>query len=582
MVPTLVFGWLYWRELVRDYDAELAAVPEDAEDAARRIVAGMRHRLDRLLEEEGERPFHQYGQIFSAVDAMGDEVSILPSPLVNGPRPQGILGWFSFDLGETATEVDFFFGAGRQKSDELLQSLTLTLSDFRDRKAKEGLLERLSQLEGSASPFPLSAVSVHRSFKSELLSCVVECSPHMVGRTLPVFTSELHSQFFRRADGTPVAIVSRRILAKPNKGDLPPEADCLRPLLEDGFTTQQGIVVDVDWLLRRLPFEVAAQTLGESQELISLNPAQPIKEAPTVFAHILPVVAMGFEVEAPGDEDFGRLDVAINTDNIRLRFEKQSKRFMGVALMMVLTMAAGMALLYRSVNRELEQAHRMQNFVAAVTHELRTPLSTIRLHGEMLLEGWASDPKVQREYYSRIVRETNRLSTLVENVLQKSRLKESVVEAQPGDLNRVIEALKPNLQAPEGGSADLSFELEAGPRALITSEAVSGILSNLVENARKYAPVSPGGEPIQIRTREEGETVLLEVADRGPGVPAEERERIFDAFYRIGSEATRTTTGTGLGLHLVALHAESVGARASVENRSGGGSVFRIAFLKAV
>ena len=91
----------------------------------------------------------------------------------------------------------------------------------------------------------------------------------------------------------------------------------------------------------------------------------------------------------------------------------------------------------------------------------------------------------------------------------------------------------------------------------------------------------PAGEPLIVRTRWKDGRVLLEVLDRGPGVPASEREKIFDAFYRVGSEQTRTTTGTGLGLHLVRLHAETCQARASVEDREGGGSVFRVAFRPA-
>jgi signal transduction histidine kinase len=247
--------------------------------------------------------------------------------------------------------------------------------------------------------------------------------------------------------------------------------------------------------------------------------------------------------------------------------------------MLLVTLAIGMTLLYRSVHRELDQAHRMQNFVAAVTHELRTPISTIRLHAEMLHDGWVEGSK-QQEYYGRIVRETQRLSTLVERVLEKSRLKENVTQPVAGDLNEHVQALQEDLSPPEGEPNDLAFQLEPKlPKVWLTAEGVGMIVSNLVENARKYAPA--GAEPILVRTRWSNGRVLLEVLDRGPGVPATERERVFDAFYRIGSEHTRTTTGTGLGLHLVRLHAETCGAQASVEDRPGGGSVFRVAFRPA-
>jgi signal transduction histidine kinase len=221
----------------------------------------------------------------------------------------------------------------------------------------------------------------------------------------------------------------------------------------------------------------------------------------------------------------------------------------------------------------------MQNFVAAVTHVLRTPISTIRLHAEMLQDGWVDSTK-QPEYYARIVRETQRLSTLVERVLEKSRLKENVTRPVKGDLNSTIEALKPDLVPPEGAASDVTFQLEAKlPAVWMTAEGVGMIVSNLVENARKYAPAKD--EPLVLRTRWSQGRVLLEVLDRGPGVPPAERERIFEAFYRIGREETRTTTGTGLGLHLVRLHAETCGATATVEPREGGGSVFRVAFRPA-
>jgi two-component system sensor histidine kinase KdpD len=119
---------------------------------------------------------------------------------------------------------------------------------------------------------------------------------------------------------------------------------------------------------------------------------------------------------------------------------------------------------------------------------------------------------------------------------------------------------------------------------MLNHDAVRSIVINLVENARKYAPVEAARadtDPIRVVTRLEGQRVLLEVLDRGPGVPAEEREQIFQAFYRVGNEATRTARGTGLGLHLVALHAHSIGGHAEVLPRPGGGSIFRVSFRTA-
>jgi two-component system OmpR family sensor kinase len=119
------------------------------------------------------------------------------------------------------------------------------------------------------------------------------------------------------------------------------------------------------------------------------------------------------------------------------------------------------------------------------------------------------------------------------------------------------------------------------PLVMLTPEAVTSIVVNLVENARKYAPVDltkPGAEPIRVQTRRGRDHVVLEVCDRGPGVAPEEAPRIFEAFYRVGNEATRTSRGTGLGLHLVALQAKAIGGAAGVLPRPGGGAIFWVRF----
>jgi signal transduction histidine kinase len=175
--------------------------------------------------------------------------------------------------------------------------------------------------------------------------------------------------------------------------------------------------------------------------------------------------------------------------------------------MLIVSLAFGLISLWRSVTQQIEQVQRMENFVAAVTHELRTPLSAIRLHGEMLLDGWATSGDQQQEYYRRIVRETGRLSSLVERVLEKSRLSSGQTQAVPGDLNHEIRRLQPSLElgalktdGDENGAPvepatadeprDLVFYLEDDlPPVFLTSEAIATLVANLVENARKYAPV---------------------------------------------------------------------------------------------
>ncbi len=575
VLPTLIFGWMYWRELESEYEAELASVPEDAGDGARRIANAMRGQLEKLLEFESKRPFTEYADYVLPEEALSDDLLAQRSPLASKDLPTGVLAYFRFDRQEGPDgEVEVYVGDDTYRRKGIAENFIPIVEDYRQRKGEDYVLSSVRD-HGTPLVVPLAVVALYMG--SNDLECVKKCSNSMEDSTIVVSVSDFRLQFFLDDDGVPRAVASRRVYSTVGPLDvLQSGADCLAPLVK-GFHLQQGFLIDVNWLFQELPFRIETQTLNKHESLRRAEAGGPIDMPESVFATLYPVDELAFETFRRSDARYGELQVLINTDDIKASFEKQARNLLIVALMLVLTLATGMTLLYRSVTRELENARRMQNFVAAVTHELRTPVSTIRLHGEMLLDGWASE-EAKTLYYERIVRETHRLSTLVENVLEKSRLKETKVEPQAVDLNACIEVMREDLRG-STEHEDLAFDLAPRlPDVWLTVDGLRGILSNLIENARKYAPVEPGGEPIRISTRWDGERALLEVSDRGPGVPHSERDQIFEAFYRVGSEATRTATGTGLGLHLVRLHAEASGAHVSVHTRDGGGSIFRVAW----
>lgn len=580
VLPTLVLGVLYWSELQRDYARERQAIPEKARAAARRIGTGMSERLLRLLDGETQRSFTQYADVIAPEDAVGDDLLLQRTPLEKELMPIGILGWFSYERAvREESPIRVFVGQGVPDRERWRETLRGAVQDFRRKDFEKRLLDRMEV--GPNVDVPLCELAVSQTTDPGL-DCVKACMPELRGRSVRINVSDFRLHFFRDQDRRPLALASRRVKGLYSPRDLPANAPCLAAL-DAGISLQQGFVIDLQWLLKDLPWDIAKTVLDEDEdEELRVPPeALPMDQglSSQVYEEILPLVELGFETEFPEDRSHGRLEVVIDTERFEDRIARQSQSFLVTGGMLLLTLGIGMTLLYTSVRRELDQAHRMQNFVAAVTHELRTPISTIRLHAEMLQDGWVAAEK-QPEYYDRIVRETQRLGTLVERVLEKSRLKENVTRPVAGDLNSAIEGQKEDLLAAAGDHPDVAFQLEPGlPKVWLTAEGLSMILSNLVENARKYAP--PGKEPLLVRTRWSDGRVLLEVLDRGPGVPESEREKIFEAFYRIGREETRTTTGTGLGLHLVRLHAETCGAKASVDAREGGGSVFRVAFRPA-
>lgn len=581
VAPTLIFAWLYWRELERNFVSEQQSLPQLAERHAGLIVQEVRGALDRLLESEAARPFTNYSDFIFPQNQVSGEAQALKSPLTTIGLPVGIEAWFSFQRGaEPDADIEVFLGSDDMDRSGRKADLISVLEEFRLQSGDQYLLPSAIPPRHNEE-VALANLAILMESRGDL-SCVLDCYKEMAGKPVGISVSDFQVQFYRDEFDNPRLVASRRIDDNYSHLYWPTGFPCIEQL-QKGFHVQQGFLIDPNWLFRQLPNDIAKVLLDDNESLSLINEVGPISdvELPQARARISPVADLGLDVFEETDRAFDPWLLHVDSQKLIERHERQQSRLLGVAVMLVLTLGLGMTLLYRAVDRELEQAHRMQNFVAAVTHELRTPVATIRLHGEMLQDGWVSDEEMRNEYYARIVRETGRLSTLVENVLQKSKLTESASEKLACDLNEVTERVTLGLM--QGVSED-DLELSLGaslPKVWLTPECIPGILSSLVENARKYASVPPGGEKILVSTRVENGKAILEVSDRGPGVPAKERDQVFEAFYRVGSEATRTSTGTGLGLHLVRLHCESSGAKASIHDREGGGSIFRICLASA-
>ncbi|MCP3916728.1 MAG: hypothetical protein GY711_14325 [bacterium] len=596
VLPALVFGVLLWQQITTDHERRLEEVPTDAVDAASRILGALERRFEDLLESEQDRPFFHYQQDMYAGEATTGIIPFEASPLYIGPdRPEGIAAWFSFDALEQFGEIAMFYGGNditvdhEEIKNNHVDLITETIAgEFASRPATmiHSEINRLLETDDAEQrlrPIPHVAVNLHQGREP---NCIADDLAHireLQDETIAVNVMPFMIRVVRAGDGRRWIIVARKIHIPAYETDveLP---DCFE-VLEYMTYDVQGFLVDPDWLLVDLPGEIASDALGQSQQLLVKNyPAASIGEGHAVQEVQLFDRFEEVMFDYPADRDLGLMRVAVNEGRMRHNFRRQLFWFGGVAIVMIVSLIIGLRLLLGSIRASQEQARRTENFVASVTHELRTPVATVKLFGEMLKDGWVTDEEKRQEYLTRIVREANRLDTLVDRVLEKRRLGVGAPEPRPGDLNEEIVKQESELLLNRGTEEeDLVFELARDlPPVLLTAEGVHAILVNLVENARKYAPVdsqAPGAEPIRVLTRlnRKGRAVL-EVLDRGPGIPDGERTKVFGAFYRLGDEATRTTVGTGLGLHLVSLTARSLGARAQALPRPGGGTAFRVTF----
>jgi len=201
------------------------------------------------------------------------------------------------------------------------------------------------------------------------------------------------------------------------------------------------------------------------------------------------------------------------------------------------------------------------------------------MYSEMLENNWVKSEDKLAEYYRNMRQESERLSRLIENVLDFSRIQRGRKKYtfKAGDINEciadVVEMMRP-YAAQKGFS--IKTELGRVGQMVFDGDAVTQIAVNLLDNAVKYARDAED-KTITVRTGSDERFILIEVEDHGPGVPHRQRKRIFEQFYRSGAEATRETTGTGLGLALVKKFAEAHNGFVEIINAKPTGAIFRVA-----
>jgi signal transduction histidine kinase len=242
-----------------------------------------------------------------------------------------------------------------------------------------------------------------------------------------------------------------------------------------------------------------------------------------------------------------------------------------------LMLLAGLGLVWANVRRELRLSRLKSDFVANVSHELKTPLALIRLYAETLELGRVPNEGRKGEYYRVIGKESRRLTQLINNILDFSRIEAGRKEYRlvPSDIAAVVRDVVESYRfAIE--KLGFSIELEIAdelPALALDPEALSQALINLLNNAIKY---SPERKAITVSLRREADRVRLAVSDRGIGIPRAEQRRIFEKFYRVETSLVHTTKGSGLGLALVQHIAEAHGGHVEVESTPGEGSTFAL------
>ncbi|MBN1212908.1 MAG: HAMP domain-containing histidine kinase [candidate division Zixibacteria bacterium] len=267
--------------------------------------------------------------------------------------------------------------------------------------------------------------------------------------------------------------------------------------------------------------------------------------------------------------------------DVETQLEKESRRhivmFVSEGGFFMLLVLFGAYLIYRTLQRSEDLKSRQQNFIQAVTHEFRTPLTSMRLYLETLASGKVSSEKTG-DLFPKMLEDCDRLDRLVDNVLQASLYNQddyrlNLAETDLAeDVNDYLNSMVPFIERHNG---ELYRELEPGLRVKTDYQSLGRAVAALVDNALKYSPTEK--RRLEVTLRKNADRAELSVADIGAGIPSGEQDRIFERFYRVGNETTRSVKGTGLGLYLVRQIVEAHRGEVEVSSDGAGqGSVFTI------
>jgi len=264
-----------------------------------------------------------------------------------------------------------------------------------------------------------------------------------------------------------------------------------------------------------------------------------------------------------------------NLEKINSDRQRFAKAYKSEGLAFILVILAGAVFLRSAVMRQILIQRQQQNFMMAITHELKTPISIARLNMETLQRHNLDEAKKEKIIRSSL-QEINRLNTLTGNILVSAQLEGGSYLFNQEDLD-FSQVVADSLKEYSGRFPNRTLTSDVEPGIFISGDPLlmQILINNLIENAVKY---SPSGTPIYVGLKKEGSQGILEVRDEGYGIPRKEHRRIFQKFYRVGNEVTRTAQGTGLGLYLCRRITKDHKMYLGVADNIPKGSIFTVRF----
>lgn len=573
-------------------------------EAVRDAVAGG---LEELRLRESQRPYYQWQALYVPPDLVANTIALVPSPLVSAPTDPLVELYFELRGGQLDSPALFQPLETPQQSvrgarSPRLPAPSLAPDDDYRTVCKSNLTELshspvLAHAVRAPAEAPLRVERVDRYVAwanrrpAETLATFQGCSPAELADAWSDSQQRVGKNVgqYKQAEPSDDALIVREYPFEwaadaVDEAGWPRFLVALRQVEVGDEAWSQGFVVDLEELrLRVLGPALEQQEASAPTSEISARLRTSVQQRAGQYALSATLAVVPAEQAGPTGV---RLPAPLDSLALIDRGEPfsaeaalaESRLLLDGALLLALgVLGTGSLLLLFAARAERRLAQQRADFVAALTHELKAPLTGVRALAELLHEGLVPDEAKRQEYYASMLDESERLGRLVQNVLEAARLEGGALQVNPEELEpgplivEIAERFRPRLEA-QGFELELDLGEEDLPPIRADREAFRQVIANLIDNAAKYGK----GETnrIDVRARATPAGVVIEVADQGPGVPPREREQIFQRFAR-SEGVPREVGGAGLGLAIARAQARAQGGDLTLRP-SGRGACFSL------
>lgn len=600
-VVLLAAGW--WLSSTREANGRR----REASALLHRTSEVVRGVLDASLEEmrarEDARPFDAYNHVYNppGVVALGDALAL--SPLARDPEDPRVVGYFQIDAGNavrTPYEKQQRGALARRHARARLVAPRMEAADFAELRALahakgEAALDATA-LQTRDKPQSIAAYNtLQNQIYEELQAQEIEpekLADLALSKKIPV-TTRNDIPWGEGTRGKKRSAAVQKVVSEPERSGRTKESSRRTPVVQN---EEQPVIDYTPFVFDTFASEMVLYRLVSSGGSRSVQGA--LLDAGQIFDRWMPAVLERYSVPqtrprvvkaGEAAECSLRTSASDILEGIELCFPADALAAvpgvpapeLGLLFALVVVVAAAIAVTDGAARRADDLARQRGAFISAVSHELRTPLTTLRMHAELLRDGLVSVDK-RKKFHDDMVQESVRLSRLVENVLEATRLEEGrrTLRTADGDLAQAARGIA-DAQAPFLQTKGFAVEVNAHDEVpcAFDRQAFEQIVVNLLDNAAKYAAEASDKVLVLEVSSEQGdgsESAVLRVLDRGPGIPVAEQDRVFQRFHRVQRAGQDHIVGTGLGLALVRELAVAHGGSAQALSREGGGCCIEV------